>query len=212
MVSMPGVGGFSLPSSDGIMTVILLLFAFLLAAICMGVGLLFFLVKRTQRKVIEIDMCNRKMKIMSGRLKKNKNSGHKQFWIGRLRKFLPQLSGEGSFSCGSKDAFILLKDKNGLHHSTRLPTYEELKQWYIVAHNIDLDNPEHKTKYGDRLRETYLLPNPHEDLDWLANQVAEANKEFSLNHWWQSPMVAYVAVGFICFITWVATLVIAKKM
>lgn len=172
------------------------------------------LVKKKHKKIIEINMQNRRLRIFSGRMKK-KGKGIKQFWAQKIGRALPDFQQKSIYVKGQQDTVILLKDNNGMHHTARIPTYGEIKKWYKTIYNINLDEKDKDGKLinrrFDRLRDVYLLPSPHEDLDWLSNQCVEAEKEFKVNNWWQSPTVAYVATGFICFMMVIVSLIIEKK-
>ena len=197
-------------SGGGITTILMYGMYFLIALIigaCIAAMVIMFLIKKSQTKIIDIDMVNKRMEIFTGREKKRKE-GTRQFWAGKLKRFLPKFQQKDLFLKGKQNAVILLKDNNGLYHTARIPTWKEMKKWYDVMYNIDIT----KGKDTERLRHIYLLPSPHEDLDWLANQCMEAEREFKADHWWQHPNVAYIATGFICFMMIVVTLILDKKL
>jgi len=119
--------------------------ALVVCVILVGAVIL-IIIKTKERKIIEINIVNRKMKIFAGRERKNKG-GRLQTWIGKLKKWLPRLQEEDIFlENGKKETILLLKDNNGMHHSLRPPTLEELKKWYKVVHNIDIEAEEQKIR------------------------------------------------------------------
>lgn len=213
MVGIPGLN-FALPSGPALVGFLIWILFFIVLAVALGGGLIFFLLQKSQRKVVELDMNNRRMRIIPGRIKKNKQAKTKQFWLSRVRKFLPQLPGDYSYHNKNKEAYVLLKDKNGMYHNARVPTWDELRGYYAWAYNIDLDNltPEDIKARPElqKIRDVYLLPNPHEDLDWLSGQCIEADKEFKLNNWWQSPVVMVLGTAFVCFLMVVVTVIFAN--
>lgn len=183
------------------------LFIFLVVAFVVAVMVVVVMVKKSQKKLVIIDMQNRRLDITNGRTKKTKQ-GVKQFWGGnKLKRFLPQFQSKDTFTKGKQDAIILLKDNNGLIHTARIPTWKELKKWYEAVYGIDITDSEKHSK----LRNIYLLPSPHEDVNWFANECTQADKEFSITSWWSSPTVAYIATGFICLMMIVMTMIIEKK-
>ncbi|MBW1784177.1 MAG: hypothetical protein JRL30_25985 [Deltaproteobacteria bacterium] len=184
-------------------------FVFLLFCGAMVTLIIVLLVKSKQRKVIEINMLNKRMRIFNGRTKK-KGKGIKAFFANKIGRYLPDFQQQSLYVKGRQDAVVLVKDNNGLYHTARVPTWKELKKWYMVQYEIDLESIEEKDKYA-RIRDIYLLPSPHEDLDWLSNQCIEADKEFQVNNWWNSPVVAYIATGFICFMMIVITILFRNR-
>lgn len=180
-------------------------------------AVLFFMMKKKQIKIIEVSMSNR-VRIFYGRLKKtDKNT--EQFWVPKLKRYLPMVQTQDLKSYKGGDCVFLLRDQNGFYHTLRLPDYEELVEYYFQVHDIDL-----KTTNGQallkkkqlveysRLYDIYMLPNPHENLDWLAGQIIEANKEFSIDKWWKSPVIAYIGVGFVCMLMFLGTLILGGKV
>lgn len=172
------------------------------------------LINKSKKKFIEINLVNRKIKNYSGRLRKHKLTNLKNMWIGRLKKFIPPVIQKDVFlGKGNKEIVLLLKDKNGLHHTARVPTYNEIKKWYKVVYNIDLDNKKNEDvkKHQEKLNHIYLLPNPLEDLNWLADQVVEANETFT-DVWWKHPNVIILATLTLCGFIFIISLIIAKKI
>lgn len=190
------------------------IFVLILFCMAMGVIVILLLVMSKQKKLIEINMANRRLRIFNSRLKK-RSKGVKQIWANKIKRYLPDFQQESIFVKGKQDTVILLKDNNGLYHTAKIPTYDELKEWYKVIHKIDLENKDEvkkKLKDGDALKNIYLLPSPHEDIGWLGNQCAEADTEFTDKNWWNSPVVAYIGVGFVCFLMVTATLFLSGKL
>jgi len=206
---LSGFGGFGQWSS--IIKLILWLFAFLVIGIGIAAAILVLLVKKNAKKIIEINLINKRMRFISGRNKKNKK-GIRNFYATKLKRFLPKFQQKDIYTKGKQETVILVKDNNGMYHTARLPTWKETKLWYSTIHDIDLDDKDNLTKHQKKLRHIFLLPSPHEDLEWLANQAMEADKEFNIGNWWQSPIVAYIATGFICMIMVVATIVLTQRM
>lgn len=214
--------GFS--SFGGLATIgkyVLLFFIFLIIALSITAIIIMIIVKTSQTKIIEISMSNKRIRKYTGRYKGNKKGSFKQFWIRKIKRFLPRFQEEDIYLDGKRDTLLLLKDNNGLFHTARIPTFEELVEYYKAVHKINLktcktipQKPGEKEKDIEltKLRHIYLLPSPHEDLDWLAGQAAEAEKEFKIEHWWQSPTVAYIGVGFVCFLMLMGTLVLSGKV
>lgn len=203
---MAAIMGMGLPSMSNVFIIMIWLFAFLVVGILIFATIFLTLFKKNLKKVVEINMVNKRLRIFHGRLKK-KSKGNKLFWSYKIGRFLPNFQQKSVFVKGKQDTIILVKDNNGLYHTARLPTYKELRKWYRIVHNKNLDN----MKEGDKITDMYLLPSPHEDLDFLADQCVEADKEFKVEKWWQSPTVAYIATGFICMMMIVMSLIIEKK-
>lgn len=169
---------------------------------------------------LEIDFNNRIQKF-NGRFKKD-GKGVKQFWLGRLRKFIPLPSSDDVYFEGKKDFSVLLKDKNGLHHTLRIPNFEELKVWYKTVYNIDLENQQfndttigrfnRKIQSQKEIKDIFFLPNPHERIEWLADKCIESNEEYKSIQWWQHPNVMIIGCAVICLIMFVMTLILSKRL
>lgn len=169
--------------------------------------------KKTETKFIELDMITRKIRMFGGRYKKTKNkAAARQMWIQKLKRYLPQFQRKDVYTHRNQDTVLLVKDNNGLSHTARLPTFKELKKWYKVVYDVDITEEKTEENDSQKLKNIYLLPNPHEDLDWLANQCAEAEKEFNIDSWWKHPNVMIIATAFICFLMIIVSLIIEKKM
>lgn len=209
--AMGGMGGFM--AGAGKMLAFITIVG--LAGLIIGILVIVIVIKGRQAKVIQIDIESRKMLFSNGRTKKTKK-GTRQFWYNKAKKYLPTLSGADFFTKGKRDTAILLKDKNGLLHSARIPTYEEICKWYSVVYGVDLENEEEISNHpqADRLaklKNVWLLPNPHEDIDWLATQSMEANTEFDDKAWWQHPNFMILGTVLLCVIAWLLTMVITAK-
>lgn len=194
----------------GFMKVISLIGYFLLylliAAIVTGLTL-FIVVQMTKLRVIEINLVNRRIKYMTGRYKKNK-AGIRMLYIAKLKKFIPKIQEKDIFTKNRNDIILLIKDNNGLHHTARVPTYKDIRKWYKVTHGID-DIKTNNTVYN-KIKSVYLLPNPAENLDWLANQISEADTEYS-QPWYKSPTVMVIGTAAICCFTVIITIVMTLK-
>jgi len=123
-----------------------------------------------------------------------------------------------------------------LYHTARLPKMDELMEWYKTVDKIDLDkrvkeiqskktvdekrtimeklkDSIHGVKIKDALNvlsTVYLMPNPAEDLEWLANEQNEADKSFKtgiLKH----PLLVWISTIAICSFTFIVTIVISNQ-
>lgn len=191
---------------------------FILFMIVVGLittAIIYLIWKSKQIKVININQSNRRIKILEAINKKKKDTKIKQLWVSGVKRFLPQVQSDDIHLQGKKDVMFLMTDKNGLCHTLRIPNYEELKLWYKNVHNIDLEKKDEQGKLivkDEDLKNIYFLPNPHENLDWLANEIAESDKVFGIDVWWKSPTFLMIATLFICFLTFIISLIIEKKM
>jgi len=199
-----------------IMLWILLIILFC-ASVLVFVFVLIYLKKSTP--IIEIDFINKRIKKARGVLKIDKKDGVMKFFIRKFKKKLKRPQQEDYFVKGKKDMLFMMKDNNGMHHPLRLPTFKEIKNFYLVNHKVDITQPKIKDEEGNLIEnphyknyEIFFLPNPHEDLEWLANQCVEADKEFKDVHWWQHPNFMIIATAFICFMMFVVTMIVAKKV
>ena len=212
------VSGFSGFTNMGSM---LMLFVWFGVALIVGLSLamivVFILVQLQKKEVWEINIVTRMVRTFRGREKKTA-SGIKNFFTRKIGRFVPIVQEKYKFRKKNREIIPLIKDNNGMYHTCKIPTYTEIKKWYAVQHGIDLNSKKMveeikaKQKDWDEIRSVYLLPNPHENLEWLGNQCVEADAEFKFMHWWQSPTVMMIGTVFICFITFVVTMIISKKM
>lgn len=222
-----GTGIFSFfPSFNmaGAGTVALWTLIFVLIGVC-GVSLfIMVLIKKKSTNFLELNLVNKKATLFSGRRRKTKTKQN-HLWIGKLKKYLPGIQQDDIYTKKTNDFVVLLKDRNGLHHTARLPTEEELKRWYKVQYGIEnLDELKQTTQEEkgvapwikkkvltqEQIGNMYLIPNPCEDLDWLGDQCVEADKEFA-EVWWKSPAVMMIGVAMVCAFMFIITLVINAK-
>lgn len=183
------------------------------------VAFIALMVHLRKKIVVEFGMVTRRFEQYSAGLRKNQ-SGRRQLYINKLGKFMPQIQQEDIFLKGKKDVVVLLKDNNGLSHTLRIPSYPELKKWYSVVHDVNLDdiaklkrenaNPRQQQML-DLVGTVYLLPNPAEDREWMAQEHTVADKIFK-GQWWQSPVVMVIATVFLCVMMVIITTIIVKKM
>lgn len=215
--------------------------------ILVGVGaicamIIFILVKSREKEIEEISMTTRKVKKMAGKDARGKD-GNIKIFVGKIRKWLPQIQQEDIFIKKNKEKVYLLRDNNGLHHTLRVPTADELKLWYLNIYGINLDeegeqikNAEEeynnmsdeemavpKAKFWARkkfekreellhiLDTVYFLPNPAEDLNWMAHQYDQADKQFP-NVWYKNPTVIMIGTFVLCTFIFIITMIISKKM
>lgn len=212
----------------------------LLIGLILGLLVYFMIVKGSQKRIIEVDQINRKIKFHVGTDKRNR-SHQKQLFIGgflsKVRKFLPNIQQEDVFSQGGRDVIFLLKDNNGLHHTLRIPTLEQMLKWYKVVHNIDLSEEVKKIKEADTEEEkltlkekiqdklkgvvrkdalnlvstVYLLPNPLENIEWLADEQNAAITQFGTGLM-KHPYLVMFGTLTLCGIIFIITLVVTKML
>jgi len=168
----------------------------LLIGLAIGATVIIIVLRKRRIKIFEVTHEHR-LQLQFAVLKKRKGNNIQQFYLSKDKRFLPQFQQKDIFYTKKNDNLFLLKDNNGLYHSLRVPTYKQIKKWYEVVYGIDLDNVETETPMTQGLKNIYLLPNPHENLDWLADQVVESNMEFKDLEWWQHPniMIAMSVAG-----------------
>jgi hypothetical protein len=190
-------------------------FAALVVLGCAIGGVFYFILMQKTVPGIVIDF-NRRIQRFNGRYKKD-SSKIEQFWMGRFRKFVPKLSTDDTLINGKQDFVVMLKDHNGLHHILRVPTYEELKKWYKVVHDIDItdtkvisNSQDGKVVKQNLIKEVYFAPNPHETIEWLADKCVESNEEFRTQEWFKHPNVIMFATLLICMITMIMFWILKK--
>lgn len=189
----------------------------LLAGLLIAGLVIWLLVQLKKKQVYEINMINRRIRIYAGREKKA-HGGIKNFFARKLGRFIPLVQERYKWLKKNKEIIPLLKDNNGMLHTLKIPTLKEIKKWYAVQYNIDLNDKDlnnkikEKQKNWDEIRAIYLLPNPHENLEWLGNQCVEADSEFKWQHWWQSPTVMIMGTAFICCIMFIVSMIVIKRM
>ena len=202
-----------LSNYTGLISIAKYFFYFLIAVIISGGIVLLFIWIMSQlksKKIIELNLVNRKIRFMRGVIR-NK-SGTKMMWVGKIRKYIPAIQEEDTYIKGKKDVILLVKDNNGLHHAARLPSYEEITQWYKSVYGIDVSKKnEEYARIQKDIHLIYGIPNPNEDLQWLTGQIAEAKTEFG-GAWWQSPTVMIMGTAALCVFMVIVTLIVSKKM
>ena len=180
----------------------------------------FFLIlwKKRQITVYEIEPSSRRIKKLNVRPKRNKDNIIEKLWFPKYKKNLPKIQQTDFYYERNKDALMLYKDSNGMHHPIRLMNKAELVEFFQKVKGVDITK-EFIEKDGKQIENeyykyynVYALPNPHEDLEWLQKECVEANQEFNQNlKWYQSPTVMIVATAFICFMMIVVTLIFRNK-
>jgi hypothetical protein len=213
---MAGVFSFISSGATGaIATYMMWGVVFLFVALLFGGLTIWLMVIKKSTRFIEINLETRKIQNMLGRPRK-KFAKVKQMFVSKVKKFLPNIQENDKYATKGQDTVFLLMDKNGLHHTARLPTYDEIRMWYGAMHGIDIEARDKNglliyEKERKKFETIYLIPNPSEDLDWLGTQCAEANQEFT-EAWWKHPSVMIIgAMAMSCFV-FIITLIISKKM
>ena len=193
---------------------------FIVLMVCEGGMTMFFILlwKKITTKTFEFDGETKRLRIFSGRIKKDK-SGIEKYYARKLRKYLKRPQQKDFFLQGKRDVLMLMKDNNGLHHTLRMMNYAEVKEYYLKVKGVDIEQEYIKDKEGNETKnphykvwEMFMLPNPHEDLNWLADTCAESDHEYKDTHWWQHPNIMVIGVAFICLIMVVMTLILAGKI
>jgi hypothetical protein len=208
----------------------------LIVCLVITFAIVMLVAKSKECQIYVLDLVTRKFTMMSGREKKTR-SGKRHIYIGRLKRFLPQIQSEDKYLRGKKEVILLIKDNNGLYHTARLPAIDEVRLWAKVMYNEDVkamaDAPAEQdiTKFKESkdnlikdlknrkddprilkvLNTIYLTPNPAEDLDWLAGQAIEAEHSFP-TEWWKNPIVLTGATIAMCIFLVIITMIIQKKM
>lgn len=206
-----------------ILTYMMWAFIVLIATSGLSASVILYLIKKKATKFVELNLSTKKVQIFDGKYKKAK-SGLRNLWARRIKKFLPNIQQEDIYTNKGKDFVILFKDNNGMHHTARLPTHDELKKWYKTIYDIDIDetvkseNKEGKevthfkyNKVREKFETIYLLPNPSEDLNWLGTQCTEADQEY-VDAWWKHPTTMLIATVAICGFIFIISLIITAKM
>lgn len=198
--SMPLIGG---SVQSGVASNVLI-WTFVIVCICITVFTLFFFLLHMSRTipVIEIDYETKRIRQMRGVIKKDKSDGTMKLFIRKLKKTLKNPQRKDIFVKGKKDMLLLLKDNNGLHHTLRLPEWNELVKYYAKVKEKDI------TVKGLPENDIFFLPNPHEDLEWLSDECLDANQEFRSVGWMQSPVIMTIGTAFVCFMMVVMTLIL----
>lgn len=165
--------------------------------------------QKSKKRVIELTLNSNRMRVFSAREKKRKK-GIRQLWLSKIRRYIPLVPHEKYFLNKGKDTLMLVQDKNGMYHNLVLPTYKQIKKWYSVVYDIDLENITEEEK--EKVRDIYIQPEEHENLDFLADGLMETDKKWNFEHWWQHPSVMILGTAFICFLMIVMTMVLGNKL
>lgn len=228
--------GSMLPNFGGVGAIVLWGLLALVIGLILGGAVYLMIIKSARKKIIEINLVTRRITNLVAVEKRNR-SHKKQLYIPKFKKFIPNIQQDDLYNQGGKDVVILVKDNNGLHHTARLPTIHELLNVYKKIYGIDLtdvveeikksESSEEKQVVFNRLKSRvkgaeykkaldligtiYLLPNPLENIEWLADEQNQAVQTFSpglLN----KPIVLFVSTMLVCGIVFVISMVITKLM
>lgn len=195
-----------------IWTIIIVIFVF------GSLGLLFIIMWRKRFiKIYEIDITNRRLKQYAAKIVRDTKTQSEKLYIPKYKKSIERPQQVDFYYLGKRDALFLVKDNNGLHHTLRMPTKEELVEFFSKVKNIDITkefNDDQKTENPYfRYYQIYAMPNPHEDLDWLGQQIEDANKEFKPDiKWWQSPTVMVIGTACLCVVMVIVMFVLSRKL
>ena len=225
--NIPGAGALSGLSHINWVMVGLWTFVIIFIVGIIFTAFFFILWKKKTIKIFEIDIISHRITIYTAKLKRNEATKSVMTWIGKYKKFIPALQQEDMYYVGNNDAAILFKDNNAMHHTMRLLgisqiielfkqkgidiTKEFIEKTYIdpkdkKQHTIKVENPYYKY-YA-----IYTMPNPHEDLEFLGNQIEEANKEYKdKTNWWNSPTVMILGACFISFMILLVTMLLRNR-
>ena len=171
--------------------------------------------KASALKLFEFNQSTRQIRILESSMKKMK-SGYNQIYIPKYKKHIPSVAEEYKFLQGAKGVACLMKDKVGLLHNLKLPEYEDIVKWYKSVHNLDISKsfesllPAEKEAF-EKANTVFFLPNPSEDLNWLADKCVEADKTYMAS-FWKSPVFIWGMTLAACLITFLMTLIISKRM
>jgi len=191
----------------------------LVVAGLLTVAVLFIVVKAKEKAVVELGAVTRTMNQFAGKDKKQKGKLKHLFVGGKSKKYLPNVQQEDIFMRGKKEYIFLMKDNNGLHHFLRLPSFEEIKKWYKVVYDIDLDEirdrggelSKKEREFLNVVGTVYMMPSPSEDMEWLADQAAQSDNQFAsgiLKH----PAMVWAATIAVCAFVFIITIIISKRM
>jgi hypothetical protein len=214
---------------------------FLIIVLALVALALFFIVQATNTKVYEFNLVTRRIRVYDSRYKKNSHGmkqlwvgkikkflpmvQQEDIYIkGRQDTVLLIKDQNGLYHTARLPDYDELRDIYNKLYGINLDDVKE-EEAGEEPDLIQSDNkvakfinrvkgkliPKKAVTYQQKLKSVYLMPNPHEDLDWLAAQCTEADREFNVDVWWKSPVVAYIGVGFVCFLMIVVSLIIEKK-
>jgi len=194
----------------------------LLMIICVGGVILMIYYGKKSKRIYEINLVSHQLKKTSAKITVNKNTKVEKLWFGKYKKFLSKTQQDDVYFMGKRECLLLAKDRNGLHHPLRAMEYNEVKDFFLKCKNIDItkefipnpDNPQTDIENPYyKYHEIYMLPSPHEDLEWLGKECEEANVEYKANmQWWQHPNVMIIGTAFICFMMVVMTLLFRNRV
>ena len=230
-----GLGGM-LPDFSGILVILMYAGIALIIGLILGGALYLFIIKANQKKVYEINMITKKVIPMAAVEKRNR-SKKKQLFIPKIKRFLPNTQQEDIFLQGGKDTVFLLKDNNGLYHSLRLPTMDQYMKWLKDIEGIDItekvkeiegaETEDQKMKIFDKIKlelkgiktqkaldvigTIYLMPNPMENIEWLADEQNQSLLVFGsglLRH----PALLFVGTMMVSGLIFILSLVVTKMM
>lgn len=221
---IPGMGGGSGMNWPviALWTLIIIIF------VAMIWGFIFFLIfKKKYFYTVEIDLLSKQIRTITSKIESDFLRKTKAIWLPKYKKKIPMIQQDSMYFKKSRDATILIRDNNGLHHPLRMMNKDELIDYYRRCKGIDItqefqeksiidlngnkttvkiENPYYKNY------EVYAMPNPHEDLDFLGDECENANREYkSKTPWYLSPTVMVIATAFICMIMFIVTIILLRK-
>jgi hypothetical protein len=128
---------------------------FLIIALSFSAIFMMLFIKLKEIPIYVIDMVSRRFVKYRGRERRTK-SGSKAIYISKIKKWLPQLQQEDKYIHGKKDALFLLKDKNSLYHSVRIPATDEELQKSIIDKLDDKELKDHFMQINNQTKNTIL--------------------------------------------------------
>lgn len=209
---MSGFSGFA--NSGNMLMLVVWFIVGLFGSLLITAVILMVIGKMKETPIYELDLVTRRFRKLSGREKKYK-SGQKLLFVNKIKKWMPQIQQEDKFIQGKNDVILLIKDNNGLHHTARLPSMPEFKKWHEAMYAKPYSELIKESNPGGEILNVvdtiYLMPNPKEDLEWLSDQAVQANKEFA-TEWWKNPVIMWLGTIFLCAMTFIVTIIVAKRM
>lgn len=207
MFSMiPGMGGGGGGGGNWWVTIAWIM---LIVMLVVGFWVVFFFILyiKTRVRTFEIDQQNKRLRMFNGIVKRDKKKGTEKYYSKKLKKELPRPQQKDIFLKGKQDVVFFLKDNNGLHHTLRVPSYGEIKRYYKAVYNQDI-----ATLKQEEVKPIYFIPNPHEDLEWLADQCLTSDEVFKWTSWWQHPNVLVLGAATICAFMFIMSMIVIKVM
>lgn len=223
---LEGIPFLSGLGSINAMNIVMYLFWIFLILMVVGAGFgifIFFMIRAKSITIFEVDLISRRIKKYLARIVVDKKTKAQKLWIKKYKKFIDRPQQEDMVYLGKRDGMILIKDNNGLHHTLKMLTQEELVKFYKDIKNIDIvsefvqqddgkGNQVSVENEWHKFFQIYAMPNPNEDLDWLGNEISGADTEYKKEViWWQHPSVMVIGTAFICAIMFIVTTIIIKK-